>query len=247
MIVKDEEENIERCLRSVSWADEVVVVDSGSVDRTLEICERFDCRIVKTEWLGFGRTQKLSVDSASNDWVLSLGADEEVTESLKEKVLGILESPQYKGYSIKRNSFYLGRMIRHCGWNRDYPLRLFDRRYGNYNDSIIHEKVVIDGEGGRINEPLLHYTYPDLASHIERINSYSMLGAKKAFDRGRRSNPCCAMVRGFLKFIKMYFIQLGVLDGIIGLVLSFNSGYGVYLKYIKLWELHRKKKIRASE
>ncbi len=241
IIARDEEANIERCLRSVSWAEEIVVVDSGSVDGTVDICMKYRCRLVETEWLGFGRTKRLAADSASNDWILSIDADEEVTERLRESILGILRSPEYNGYRIKRRSFYLGREIRHCGWGNDSPLRLFNRNYGNFNDSIIHERVILSGPEGRIDGPLLHYTYPDLASHVDRINRYSTLGAKEAFSRGKRSSMCGALVRGFLKFVKMYFIQLGILDGLHGLLLSVNSGYGIYLKYIKLRDLNRSK------
>ncbi len=239
MIVKDEEDNIERCLQSLSWADEIVVVDSGSVDATVEICERYGCRIIRTEWLGFGRTKRFAVESALNDWVLSIDADEVVTEGLMERITASVESGRFHAYRIKRNSFYLGRMIRYCGWRKDYPVRLFDRRYGNFNESEVHEKVVIDGEKGRIDDPLLHYTYPDIASHIDRINRYSTLGAQAAFRKGKRSSLTGSIVRGFLKFIKMYFTQLGILDGLSGLILSLNSGYGVFLKYFKLRELDK--------
>lgn len=238
IIAKNEEINIDRCLRSVSWADEIIVVDSGSDDETIEICKRYNCRIVETGWLGFGKTKSISVDSASNDWILSIDADEEVTEELKERILNILKGPEYVGYRIKRDSFYLGRKIDHCGWNNDYPLRLFDKRFGNFNDRIMHEKVIVEGENGRVNEVILHHTYPTIESHVNRINRYSTLGAGEAFGKGKKSTVCGSVLRGMLKFVKMYFIQLGFLDGLHGLILSVNSGYGVYLKYIKLWELH---------
>ena len=239
IITLNEEKNIERCLKSVAWADEIVVVDSGSSDDTINICQRFGCKIIQTTWLGYGPTKKQAVESATNDWILSIDADEEVTDELRVKIRTILENPHSQGYRIKRKSFYLGQVVQHCGWDRDYPLRLFNRRYGNFNDKQIHESVEITGQISQIEEPLLHYTYPTLSSHILRLDKYSELGAAAAFQKGKTVSIIGAVMRGLLKFIKMYFLQLGFLDGKIGFVLAYNSAFGVYLKYIKLWEKNR--------
>jgi len=239
IITLNEEKNIERCLKSVAWADEIVVVDSGSSDDTINICQQFGCKIIQTTWLGYGPTKKQAVESATNDWILSIDADEEVTDELRVKIRTILESPLSQGYRIKRKSFYLGQVVQHCGWDRDYPLRLFNRRYGNFNDKQIHESVEITGQISQIEEPLLHYTYPTLSSHILRLDKYSELGAEAAFQKGKTVSIIGAVMRGLLKFIKMYFLQLGFLDGKIGFVLAYNSAFGVYLKYIKLWEKNR--------
>lgn len=239
IITKNEEKNIKRCLDSVSWADEIVVVDSGSTDRTLEICRQQNCRIIETKWLGFGPTKKLAVDSASFQWIFSIDADEEMTSQLRDRVKTILQNPDADGYRIKRDSFYLDRIIKHCGWDRDYPLRLFNKNRGNFNDKIIHESVRINGTVNRIKEPLRHYTYPSFESHIQRMNRYSSLGAEKAQKDGKKATMVGAIFRGSFKFLKMYFLQRGFLDGKLGFILSWNSAFGVYLKYLKLWEMNR--------
>lgn len=239
IITKNEEKNIERCLISVLWADEIVVVDSGSTDNTLEICENYNCKIIKTEWLGFGLTKKLAVNSAINDWIFSIDADEKVTEELHKQIQCILEAPKENGYNVRRNSFYLGKKISHCGWNRDYPLRLFDRRKGNFNNKLVHESVVLGGKRAKIKSPLLHYTYPTIESHLNKINLYSSLGARQLAAKKKKITLVEAACRGKLKFFKMYFLQLGFLDGKAGFILSLNSGYGVFLKYLKLWQISR--------
>jgi glycosyltransferase involved in cell wall biosynthesis len=239
IITKDEESNIGRCLESVKWADEIVVIDSGSRDKTLEICRRYGCRIIETEWLGFGPTKQLGVKAASNDWILSIDADEELTVSLIKKIMEVLASKDiHKGYCIKRNSFYLGRMIKFC-WGRDFPLRLFNRNYGNFDEKSVHESVQMEIEVGKIKEPMLHYTYPTIESHVKKINLYSSLGAVQSYEKGKRSSIPKALLRGVYFFIEMYFFRLGFLDGKEGLVLSVVSSYGATYKYLKLWEIDK--------
>lgn len=239
IITKNEEHNIERCLKSVQWADEIVVVDDGSTDRTPEICRRYTSKVIHSEWLGFGLLKRLAVDSATHDWIFSIDSDEEVSEALRLKIQNILKNPEYQGYRIKRVSFYLGKRIRFCGWQRDYQLRLFNRRYGNFNEKIVHESVRITGEVGKIEAPIFHYTYPTIHSHIERMNWYADLGLEKLITNKKSSSIAGAVVRGIAKFIKMYFFQRGFLDGKVGFVLCCNSAFGVYLKYMKLWEKKR--------
>ncbi|MDD3050245.1 MAG: glycosyltransferase family 2 protein [Candidatus Cloacimonetes bacterium] len=237
IITKNEERNIGRCLKSVQWADEIVVVDSGSSDKTIDICQKFNCKIVETEWLGFGKTKQLAVNNCSHDWVLSIDADEELTTELQNRIKTILQNPDAEGYYIKRMSFYLNKLIQHCGWNHDFPLRLFNRRNGSFNEKIVHEAIEVNGTVKKIKEVMFHYTYPTISFHIQKIDFYSTLGAERISDK--RSSISKAVMRGLFKFIKMYIIQLGFLDGKIGFVLSVNSAYGVYLKYIKLWETNQ--------
>lgn len=240
IITKNEEQNIERCLKSVQWADEIVVLDNGSTDRTPEICRQYATKVIsQPEWLGFGPLKQLAVNSATHDWILSIDSDEEVSQGLKSEIRKISQQPAYRGYRIKRQSFYLGQPIRFCGWQRDYPLRLFDRRYGNFNDNIVHESVRLNGPIATIEQPILHYTYPTIRSHIERMNRYTELGLIKLMSQHRSSSLFGAVARGVVKFIKMYFLQQGFRDGRIGFVLCYNSAFGVYLKYLKLWESQR--------
>ena len=239
IITKNEQHNIERCLKSVRWADEIVVVDDGSTDRTPEICRQYTTKVIHSDWLGFGLLKQLAVNSAIHDWIFSIDSDEEVSELLKNKILNILENPQLNGFRIKRDSFYLGKKIRHCGWDRDYQLRLFNRKFGNFNDKQVHESVSISGTVGRIEEPMFHYTYPTVQSHIEKMNRYSELGLELLTKKKKTASIGSSVVRGLAKFFKMYFLQRGFLDGKIGFVLCYNSAFGVYLKYLKLWEKNR--------
>lgn len=239
IVAKNEEKNIERCLRSLQWADEIVVVDSGSTDRTKEICREFGCRVIESKWLGYGKTKRFAVEQASYDWILSIDADEEVTPELKEKIEKILIEPEADGYRIKRKSFYLEKLIKHSGWDRDYPLRLFNKKKGNFNEKSVHESVKIEGSTSKIDEPILHYTYPSLFSHVQKMNEYTQLAAEMAASENRTSSLIAAITRGAIKFIKMYVLQKGFLDGKVGFLLALHSAYGVFLKYCKIWEKTR--------
>jgi glycosyltransferase involved in cell wall biosynthesis len=240
IITQNEERNIERCLKSVSWVDEIVIVDSNSNDKTLEICKKHKCIIYVSEWLGFGKTKKLAVSYAKNDWILSIDADEEVTPKLREEVIILLGSkPSHNGYRIRRNSYYLGKMIKHCGWNKDFTLRLFNKNNGDFNENTVHEFVEVEGDIGQLKSVMLHYTYPDLDTHFNKMKRYAELGAENLYKKNKYSSPLYAVIRGVCKFVKMYVIQLGFLDGKCGFILSVNSAWGVYQKYLLLWEMKR--------
>ncbi len=240
IITKNEQRNIEDCLTSVKWADEIVVVDSGSTDKTVDMCRKHNCRVIEVEWLGFGRTKQYAVNQAKNDWILSIDADEQVTANLRDEIESLLEyKPRYHGYKVPRQSTYLGRAIRHSGWDRDRPLRLFHRQFGAFNEKPVHESIEINGKTGELTSTLLHHPYPDMQTHIDKMNLYTDLAAGELAAAGRRSTPLCAITHGAAKFIKMYFLQRGFLDGTAGFILAKNSAFGVYLKYIKLWQKTR--------
>ena len=242
IITKNEELNISRCLQSVSWADEIVIVDSGSIDKTKEICQAFDCKFIESEWKGFGKTKQFAVQNTSHDWVLSLDADEVITPELRNEITELLQTnPRYYGYRIKRTSFYLGKQIKHCGWDKDHTLRLFNKYFGAFNDKPVHESVQINGAIGLLRNPMLHYTYPTLEAHFNKMKRYAQIGAEALYQKSRQSSPCTAIFRGCLKFFKMYLLQRGFLDGKHGFLLSYNSGWGVYLKYLLLWEMNQSK------
>lgn len=235
IITKNEERNIERCLKSLLWVDEIVVVDANSTDKTIEICKKYNCKIIQKEWEGYGKTKKIAVENTTNDWIISIDADEEVTSDLIEEIKRILEVPKFNVYKIKINSFFLGKQIKYCGWNNEFKKRLFNKKYGNYNESPVHEAVEIKGERGVIYAPINHYTYPTIQLQIYKMNLYSELSAQSLFEQQKSTNPILAIIYGIFKFIKMYIFQLGFLDGFRGLILSINTAFGVYLKYIKLW------------
>src|SRR5690554_1020525 len=239
-IAKNEQNTISRCLDSVGWMDEIIVVDTGSTDHTVEICHQYGVKVFEIKWTGFGNAKRFAVEQASYDWIFSIDCDEVMTSDLQKKIRRILEQPElFEGYCIKRCTYYLGKQINWCGWNHDYPLRLFNRKYGTFNNAIVHESVCLCGRKGRIEEHLLHYSYPDIKTHISKINHYTELGAKRLLEKGKKSSPVAAYEHGLVKFIKMYFIQQGFLDGIEGLILAIVSAFGVHLKYLKLWQKKR--------
>lgn len=240
IITKNEASNLGRCLASVAWADDIVVLDSGSTDRTMEIAREHGARVLETPWLGFGKTKQLAVDAATHDWVFSIDADEVVTERLRREMGVILEKPRKQGYRISRRSYYLGRLIRFSGWRSDAPLRLFNRLHGRFNEKIVHESVEMASKAGLIKAHMLHYTFPTISTHLAKIDNYSGLGAKQLLDKGKKVNLVSACFHGVVKFIKMYLLKLGFLDGKEGFVLAVISSFGVSLKYLRLWELNHK-------
>lgn len=235
IIVKNEEKNIERCLKSLDWTDEIILVDTGSEDNTVEIAKQFNVKIFHLEkWEGFGKAKKYATEMAENDWILSIDADEEVTEGLLIKIKKILENPTKDCYRIKRNSFYLGKLIKHSGWNKDYPKRLFNRKFANFNEKLVHESVVCKTEIGTIEQPILHYTYPTVSSHLRKIDLYTELAAQER--KTKKSSIFMAIALGLNKFINIYFFKKGFLDGSKGLLLAIFSAFSVFVKYIKFYE-----------
>lgn len=237
IITLNEERNIERCLRSVQWADEIVVVDSGSTDRTLDICREYDCKIIETEWLGYARTKQLAVDAAEHDWIFSIDSDEEATPELGEAVRNIIKGDRtIKGYRINRRSYYLGKMMNHSGLSNDFPLRLFLRDFGKFNLKPVHEEIKVAGPIGTIKHILFHYTVPTLVSHIRQIELYTELDALEKQQKGQTAGVFGAFTRGMIEFLRLYFVKAGFLDGRHGLIYAANMAFSVYMKYLMLWE-----------
>ncbi|MDZ7725840.1 MAG: glycosyltransferase family 2 protein [candidate division KSB1 bacterium] len=240
IITLNEEVNIGRCLESLNWADDIVVVDSGSGDATLDICRGFNCRIYNIDWRGFGATKQFALEQAGTEWVLSIDADEEVSDALRQQIKDVINDPaSLNGYKIQRCSRYLGSFIRHSGWEHDRPLRLLRKSCGRFDLKSVHESIHLQGPAGLLKAPLYHYPYPDISTHIDKMNRYSELGAQELAKKGRNSSPAAAVLHGTGKFLKMYLLKAGFLDGAAGFVLAKNSAFGVYLKYIKLWKMNR--------
>jgi glycosyltransferase involved in cell wall biosynthesis len=243
IITKNEEKNIVRCLSSLDWADEIVIYDSDSSDKTIPLCKQFNCRIHSSSiWEGFGITKQKAVDLTHNDWVFVIDADEEISPELKNCLLSFKNSlPAFDAYQIKRISYYGNKLVKFSGWQNDYTLRLFNKNFARFNTKKVHESVVVKGKTSQINQPILHFTYPEIKTHIQKMTAYSFIGAQQAFEKGKKSTILYAFLNAFFKFIKMYFLKLGFLDGKTGFILALNSSFGVWLKYIYLWELCKKK------
>jgi len=243
-ITYNEEENIRDCLESVKWSDEIVIVDSFSSDKTVEIALRYTPRVFQNRWTNFSQQKSLALKKASNEWVLSIDADERVTPELKEEILGILNSQShpFDGYYIGRRNHYLGKFIRHCGWYPDYQLRLFRKGKGRFNERSVHESVVMDGQKGYLKFFLNHYSYRSLSDHLNRIDRFTSLAAEEMFTDGKRARTFDFLFRPLTRFVRMYLIKRGYLDGVYGLIVSIMGSFYVFLKYLKLWELSRGKR-----
>jgi len=241
IISYNEEENIKECLESVKWSDEIVVVDSFSSDRTVEIAREFTPKVFQNKWTNFSRQKNFALGKASNEWVLNIDADERATPELRKEVLTILNSEfsLLDGYYIPRRNHYLGKWIRHCGWYPDYKLRLFRKHKGMFNERTVHESVVVEGKKGYLKSCLNHYSYKNLSDHLSRIDKFSSLAAEEMFGGGKRAGPFDLLFRPLTRFIKMYLIKKGYLDGVYGLIVSIMGSFYVFTKYLKLWELWR--------
>ncbi len=238
IITYNEEKNIRRCLSSADWANEIVVVDSGSTDDTKKIASEFTRRIFDIKWEGFGKAKDFAKDKATHRWILSLDADEMVTEDLRKEIQRAIESEEaFDGYYIPRKSNFLGKWIRHGGWYPDYVLRLFKKDKAKFNHSAVHEKVEVEGKIGYIRHDLLHYTDPNFDHYLGKLNKYTSLGAKELFRKGKRATFMDIVFRPLMVFFKIYFAKKGFLDGLHGLILAFSSAFHVFSKYVKLWHL----------
>lgn len=240
VITKNESVHIQRCLESVVWADEIIVLDSGSDDNTVTICRQYTDKVYETDWPGFGIQKQRALNKATGDWVLSIDADEVVTESLRVEIEQAIQKNSFQAYEIPRLSTYCGRQMRHSGWWPDYVLRLFQRNSGRFSEAIVHERVLVDGRVGRLVTPFLHDTAVDLEEILVKVNSYSTLGSKMLYAEGARSSIIKAVLKGFWTFNRTYWLKAGFLDGAQGLMLAISNAEASYYKYLKLWALQQK-------
>ena len=239
IITKNEANHITGCLQSVAWADEIIVVDSGSLDDTVNLCKIYTENVYTADWQGFGIQKQRALDKATGDWVLSIDADEIVTPELKAEIMLAMQASEINGYEIPRLSNYCGRVIRHGGWYPDYVLRLFRREQGHFTDAVVHERIIVSGKIAKLNTPFLHDAFVDFEEVLHKVNSYSTLGAKLLYEKGKRTSPTKAILKGLWTFIRTYFLQAAFLDGSHGLLLAVSNAEGAYYKQIKLWALQQ--------
>jgi glycosyltransferase involved in cell wall biosynthesis len=242
VITYNEAEHIAAALDSVAWADEIIVVDSGSTDGTADIARAKASRVITRAWPGYSAQKNFAADQASNDWVLSMDADERVTPALADEVRALLaRGPELQGYRIRRVTFYLGQWIRSTDWFPDFQLRLYDRRAGRWNGMKIHESFRLKtGPHGQLRGELEHYAYRDISHHLHKINSYTTLIAEQWHEEGRRTNPVAMALHPWFAFIRNYVLRAGVKDGRVGFIVSVLNSYYVFLKLAKLWEIQRR-------
>jgi glycosyltransferase involved in cell wall biosynthesis len=242
IITKNEVENIHACLESVTWADEIIVVDSGSSDGTAEICKSFGAQVYMHDWPGFGMQKNRALGYAAHDWVFSIDADERVTPELRAAIEAVLrkEADTCAAYRVPRLSSYCGRFMRHSGWYPDPIVRLFKRNAAHFSDDLVHERLLVEGQIGQLGGELLHYAFADAGEVLQKINHYSSAGATMLQKRGRQASLMGAVLRGLWSFTRTYFLRAGFLDGREGFMLAVSNAEGTYYRYIKLMLLNKK-------
>ncbi len=240
IITLNEQKNIARALRSVTWANEVIIYDSGSKDSTVEIATNLGAKLTSGPWLGFGPTKRAATQLASNDWVLSIDADEEVSTELAEEIQAKFANLNSEtAYRLPRLSYFLGRWIHHGGWYPDYQIRLFNRKNAVWNSSEVHEKVEAKNYES-LSSNLNHYVFKDIAHQIQTNNKYSTLLAESLKLKRKNFSWFHFLTKPHVKFIECYVWKLGILDGWPGFVIAVNAAHSVFMKWSKLKELEMK-------
>ena len=241
VITFNEEHNIAAALQSLSWADEIVIVDAESSDRTVEIASAFTDRIFVRPWPGYSAQKNFAAEQAENDWIFSLDADERVTPELKNAILKIKDqSEPPAGYETARRTFYLGRWIKHSGWWPDRKVRLYDRHRARWRGDFVHESLEVDGRIEPLEGELLHFTVRDASEHHLRMDRYTTLAARELYDRGTHKSIGSLLLSPLIVFLRCYFFKLGFLDGIPGLAIARFAAHYEFLKNLKLWEMRSK-------
>ena len=241
VITKNEAHNIDACLRSVAFADQRVVLDSGSADGTADIARAAGAEVsVHDNWQGFGIQKNLALALARSEWVLSLDADERVSPELRAEIESAMASPGFDVYAFPRLSSYCGQYMRHSGWYPDRVTRLFRRGAAKFSEDLVHESIITASAVGHLASPLMHESFRSFEGVLDKVNRYSSAGAESLQNRGERSSVGKALGHGIWAFVRTYFLRLGFLDGRMGLVLAISNAEGTYYRYIKLWLLNRK-------
>ena len=233
IITKNEEVNLERCLRSVSWADEIIIVDSGSTDATLSIAKKFNAKIYQTDWPGYGLQKQRAFSYCKNDWILSIDADEELSPKLINEIKNCLVDPQYEAFSIPRPLVFKGKVLRHCtGQLRQ--LRLFKKSKAYITSAKIHERIHVKGSVGRLKGDLYHYSFKDIDDILHRINTYSSLGSELGKSKNKSGGLVKALSHSLWTFLKIFIFQGGFRDGVLGFIFAFSFLEGTYYRYLKM-------------
>ena len=242
IITYNEEINIRRCLESIQGiADEIIVVDSGSVDNTTDICRSMGATVIQQDFLGYIEQKNFATAKAKNDWVLSLDADEALTPELKATILSTFPDPQADGYTLNRITNYCGTWVRHSGWYPDVKLRLYDRRKGQWTGVNPHDRFRLNLGSSmlHLNGDLQHYSYNTISDHIKQIDRFSTIGALSMFNKGVRSSILKIIYKPVARFMRHFVFKLGFLDGLTGFTIAVNSAHAVFLKYLRLYYLQK--------
>lgn len=244
IIAGNEEDNIEDCLKSAEWADEIILVDSESDDRTVEIAGKYTDKIYIRKWEGYSKQKKYALSLARNEWVLSLDADERISRELKAEILNGVDE-NYNGFRIPRKNYFLGKHITGCGWDNDFQLRLFRKSATDITDNLVHESFVVNGAVGRLENRILHYSYRTLKDAVAKMNNYSTLEAEQKY-RDKKVTPVDFIIHPASAFIQYFLVKKGYKDGKYGLMVSLLHAMTNMQIYMKMWELKSSEKSDAD-
>ena len=234
LIVRNEAGSLPACLRALEFCDEIVVVDSGSSDATLDIARAHGARVIETHWRGFGPQKQFAVEQARHDWVLCIDADERVSGILRDSIAAALSAPQFHAYRFPRCNRFMGRYLKHGEGYPDWSLRLFDKRHARWSDDPVHERVVTESPVGTLAGDLYHESAESLEIYLEKQNRYSSLAAERALAAGKRATAAHLLMSPLLRFVKFYFLRAGFLDGLPGLVHILIGCYASFAKQAKM-------------
>jgi len=239
IICHNEEQNLKRCLESLKWVHDIIVVDSMSTDGSVEVAEGYTDQIFQRPWPGYAAQKNFALLKAKTDWVLSLDADEAVSKALRDEIsFEIARHEALDGYRIPRRSFYQGRWINHSGYYPDRQLRLFKREKGRWVGGRVHERLAVEGHVGDLKQDLLHYPYGGtIFGQLRTVNSFSTLLARDMYDRGKRFHLALLFSRPLFKFLEVYVLKRGFMDGLPGLIIAVSDAYAMFVRYVKLREI----------
>ena len=238
IITRNEEENIEPALKSVEWADEIIVVDSGSEDKTIDITKKYTNRIYKKEWQGFVEQKKYALGLASYEWVLSIDADERVSPELKEEIMK-KQPENFDGFNVRRRNYFFNREITTCGWDKDYQLRLFKKSKVDLKERLVHEGFEVYGKIGKLENVIIHNTFSSLHNYFRKVNDYTTLQAEEMYKSKKKVTALTIWGHTFSAFFRYYLSLKGFKDGMYGLIISFINSVSTMLTYVKIWEKKR--------
>jgi len=241
IISKNEETNIAECLKSISWVNEIILVDAESTDKTVELAKNFTSKIIINKWEGFVRQKIIALDQASNEWILNIDADERVSPFLKEEIINLIDK-DIDGYYLRRENYFLDKHIKSCGWDNDYQLRLVRKSKTHLTDRLVHEGFTVDGKTERLKNRLIHYTFTSIEKTINKINYYSSLRAEELFRKKKKVGGFTITSHGLTAFFRFFISLGGYKDGVHGLIISLFNSITTFLIYMKVWELQTKRK-----
>lgn len=242
IITKNEAINILDCINSASFADEVIVLDSGSDDGTIDLVKTTKAKLIITDWPGYGAQKNRAIDATSGDWIFSLDSDERIPEKLANEIQDAIKQNQYDVFEVSRRSLFVSKFMNHCGWRPDFTKRLFKKSVARFSDHNVHEHLETSHKHGRLKGSLIHYSYRDFETVLEKMNNYSTAGALDALNASKKGSLKKAIARGMWAFIRTYFIRAGFMDGREGLILAIVNAETTYYKYLKLSFLKSQKK-----